>query len=358
MGELSGRPAVLRATRAATAEPRVTEVDAAGVPATLGVPGGGLPRPALVFVNGVTARGRAHPLVRRLAHALPRAGIVVLVPDPPGLATGELTPATAEGVAAAAEWLCARPEVAGRQAGLAGVSLGTTLSLLAAERPGLRPHVSAVIGLAAFTSLPHTIRAGTTGYFVEDGRPFPYPASSFLSLVVGRSLVANLRDNADRERLRPLLLHVADDDPDPLAPLRNVDRGSVGEEARRAIDLLVNSDPDRFDDLYAALPEGLRARVSDLSPIERADELEGIPIELASAPRDAYFPLCESRVLVDLLPDCRLTVTGALTHAVPSTSLDSLQEAHALASFLARSLDLVTHRRSTPGHNGPPPHVA
>ncbi len=327
--------------RALTPEPDVLEVTAGNVPATLALPGRGLPRPALVFVNGVTARGRAHPLVQRLAHAAARAGIVVLVPDPPGLATGELTEATVDGVVGATEWLCELPEVAGGRAGLTGVSLGTTLALLAAERAEFAPRVSVVAGLAPFTSLPNTIRAGTTGRFVEEGRPFAYPVSTFLSLVVGRSVIANLASDEDRERLRPPLLAVADDDPDPLAPIRALDPVPLEEDTRRALDLLVNRDPDRFDDLYAALPEVLRATIARLSPVARADALAGIPIELASSPRDAYFPLSESRALLAGLPDARLTVTAALDHAVPAPTLAALQEVRAFAAFLARVLELV-----------------
>ena len=180
VAELTGRAGLGRAVRCLTPEPDVTEVDAGGVPATLALPGRGGRRPALVFVNGVTARGRAHPLVQRLARAAARAGIVALVPDPPGLATGEFTEETVDGVVGATEWLCERPEVAGGRAGLTGVSLGTTLALLAAERAEFAPRVSVVAGLAPFTSLPNTIRAGTTGRFVErvDRSPTRSPRSS------------------------------------------------------------------------------------------------------------------------------------------------------------------------------------
>jgi hypothetical protein len=338
---LSGSPILVRAVRYATPQERVEDVDAGGVPATLALPGRGAHRPALVFVNGVTARGRAHPLVQRFARAVARAGIVALVPDPPGLAAGELTEATVEGVVAAARWLCGRPEVDRGRTALTGVSLGTTLSLLAAEEPELRPHVSVVAGLAPYTSLPNTIRAGTTGCFVEEGRPFAYPASSFLSLVVGRSVVANLTDDADRERLRPLLLAVADDDPDPLGPLGRVDRSTFGDEARAALDVLLNRDPERFDGLFDALPQVLRSKVDRLSPIVRADALAGVPIELASAPQDAYFPLSEPAALLGILPGARLTVTASLSHAIPAPTLTRLRGVHALASFLARTFALV-----------------
>jgi hypothetical protein len=340
--ELSGRPWAGRPVRAITPDPTVLDVIADGVPATLALPGWKLPRPALVFVNGVTARGRAHPLVQRLAVAAARAGFVAIIPDPPGLATGELTQATVEGVVAASVWLCERPETKGGRAGLTGVSLGTTVALLAAERRELAGCVSVVAGLAPFTSLPNAIRAATTGRFLDRGRPVAYSSSTFLTLVVGRSVVANLLDDADRARLRPRLLVVSDDDPDPLAPLREVDRATVAEETRLALALLLNRDPSRFDELYAALPEPLLAEIRQLSPIEGVDGLSGIPIEIASAPRDTYFPLCETQALLDRLPTCRLTVTAALSHAIPAVRVDVVREVQSFAAFLARVLDLVT----------------
>jgi pimeloyl-ACP methyl ester carboxylesterase len=339
--ELSGRPGLGHAVRAVTPEPRVLDVDAGGVPATLAVPSSSRPQPGLVFVGGVTARGRAHPLAQRFARGLARAGIVTLVPDPAGLSTGELTDATVGGVAAAAEWLSVRPEVGGGRVGLAGVSLGTTLGLLAAERPVLASRVSVVAGIAPYTSLHHVIRAGTTGCFVDAGRPFPYPTSSFLSLVVGRSVIANLTSDEERDRLRPLLIAVADDDPDPLAALRPVDRAALGTEARAALDLLANRDPEQFDDRFTALPQVLRDKVDRLSPILRADALAGVPVELASAPQDAYFPLSEPRALLEMLPRARLTVTGALAHAIPSPALRRFREIASFAAFIARVLSLV-----------------
>src|SRR5262249_7298111 len=91
LGVSSRQTLVRRAAEPLTPRPRLDEVELAGVAATLARPADEPgPWPALVFVNGVTARGRAHPAVRQLACALARAGHCVLVPDPPGLAGGVL----------------------------------------------------------------------------------------------------------------------------------------------------------------------------------------------------------------------------------------------------------------------------
>ena len=109
-----------------TADPEPVELDIAGVPTTVMRAGLGR-KPALVFVNGVTARGRHHPDVRALASALARAGFLVLVPDPRGLARGELTERTLDDTVAVARAAAERPDATGSVA-LVGVSAGTSLA--------------------------------------------------------------------------------------------------------------------------------------------------------------------------------------------------------------------------------------
>ena len=80
--------------------------------------------------------------------------------------------------------------------------------------------------------------------------------------------------------------------------------------------LLTNREPRRFDELYAALPAQIRATVEELSPLHAAARLRA-PVELATAPRDRYFPVAESRALAAASPNVRLTVTSLLAHATP-----------------------------------------
>ena len=67
----------------------------------------------------------------------------------------------------------------------------------------------------------------------------------------------------------------------------------AGAEAERLYDLLANTDPHRFDSLYAALPAHVRAAAVSLSPIHVAPRLHA-PVEIATAPQDKYFPVDRS----------------------------------------------------------------
>ena len=337
---LTGRVPVLAwATRETTSAPRVTDGLVAGVPTTIYRPGSGSRWPAVVFLNGVTARGRHHPDVERLAGALARMGILVLVPDPPGLAEGDVTERTLAGTIAVVQAAADRPDAAHGRVGLVGVSVGGSLGLLAAEQPGLADRITLVAGIAPYADLVNVARLATTGDTLENGRLVPYTARSFLPLVVGRSLVASLPPSRDRTRLLAELLRLHEGASDPLALFRRLRPEQVAPSARALVELLANRDPTDFDRLYAALPPALRASIVRLSPLDGASRLRA-PVEIASAPHDKYFPLAETRALAAAAAHARvrLTVTSTLHHAIPNPSFSDVADLWRFDGWAVRSL--------------------
>ncbi|MGH3114384.1 MAG: hypothetical protein ACRDOP_13065, partial [Gaiellaceae bacterium] len=78
---------VLRSfVRACTRAPVVETVETSGGPLEIVRPAGSGPWPTWVFMNGAHPERRREPVVRRLTEGLARAGYLVVVPDPPGLA--------------------------------------------------------------------------------------------------------------------------------------------------------------------------------------------------------------------------------------------------------------------------------
>jgi pimeloyl-ACP methyl ester carboxylesterase len=321
------------ATRVLTDEPRAADVMLGGVPALVVLPGGVGPWPPVVFVNGVTERGRRHPDVRRLADGLARAGFLVVVPDPPGLAAGELSPATLEGVVAAAKTMLADPN-AHDEVALIGVSVGGSLALAAAADPRLADRVSVVAALAPYADLEQAFSLGTTGHYRDHGEWHPFEPEPLLALVVARSLAAALPSAAGRERLLAPLRALDEDAEQPLAAVPRPD--GLPDDAAAAARLLHNRDPRRFDALFAGLRPDARAGLGRLSPLRVAGRIRA-RVELASAPRDKYFPLAESRALANAAPDARLTVTDALRHVdARLESIGGLLELDALAVRVLR----------------------
>lgn len=331
-------PLARHLVEAVTDEPRVTDMPVAGTPTTIVRPGGGDgPWPALVFVNGATRRGRHHPDVQRLARALARFGYVVLVPDVFGLTRGEISRRTLASTVTVAWAVTERPDVRGGKVAFAGVSVGATLALLAAEDTRLADRVSLVAGIAPYADLRGIVRLATTGRYEQRGTLVSFAADDFLSQVIARSLVTGLTPGADRNALREHLLAVDDDASDPLAGLRRWRRHELGADGSALVELLANQDPGRFDRLYKDLPAAIRAGVERLSPIHMAGRLRA-RVELASAPKDKYFPLAESEALVARATHGRLTVTETLDHAVPGISLHEIGDLFRFYGFIVRSL--------------------
>ena len=316
--------------------PRISEDVLAGVPATVVQPVGSLPGPALVFMNGATPDGRAHPMVLRLGLALARTGRRVYIPDLPGVAGGELSPATLAASSAFTGAVAAAPETAHGRVALTGVSVGASLALLVAAAPTVAERISVVACIAPYSDLAGVMLLATTGTYREDRSFVPYEVPPYLAVGLARSLAAMLPPT---EASAALCAELRGLDPSSVAALAFPERAfrAAGEEAMTLLALLANRDPARFDELYAALPAKVRSTVEDLSPLRAAARLRA-PVEIATAPRDRYFPVAESRALVASAAEVRLTVTSLLAHATPRLSVRYLAELRRLNGFFVRAL--------------------
>jgi pimeloyl-ACP methyl ester carboxylesterase len=273
-------PVLARIARMSTPAPRERELDVPDAPASVFVPGRGQAHPTLLLMNGATPQGRRHPMIRRLAGALARAGFRVVVPDVYGVDRGEISDR------AVAATLAVAGETPGPIA-FVGISVGTTLALLAAEDPSLAGRVSVVAGTTGYVDLPDLIRIATTERF---------ESAPFLFTCVDCSVRA-------------------------CAPGGAVDA------------LLANRDPSRFTQLYARLPSEVVTAIERLSPVHGAERLRA-PVYLLADPRDKYFPLEH----IARLPCADVTTTGLLQHADVGFSLRDLPDLVRLGALVVRTL--------------------
>ncbi len=328
-------PVLTPAVEALTREPRVEDTVFAGKPALVAKPAGEGPWPAILFVNGTVPEGRAYPEVQNLARGLARAGYLVVVPDLPGLTTDEITEETVSSTAEMARAVADRPDARDGRVGLVGVSTGATLSLLAAENPDVGERASVVAGVAPYTDIRTVLAIATTGQYRQGEEYVSYDADPFLSYVIASSLLAALSSGEDRDELRAELEEVDRLDPNPLAGLRDRPTGDLSPEARSVVELLANTDPERFDELYAALSPEIRAGMEELSPLA-GDERISAPVELVSGARDKYFPVSESFALGSIAADHRVTVSEAIDHS--EVSFSDIPAFVRLDGFVVRSL--------------------
>jgi pimeloyl-ACP methyl ester carboxylesterase len=343
-------PVLGRAVRALTGRPRVVESAVGGLPATVARPACGAgPWPAVVLLPGVTRRGRGHPAFQRIAHALASTGHLAVVPEPDGLSAGEITPESARQVAAAVHAVLERRDAAGPRIVLAGVSGGGSLALLTSADDSLAERTSLVVALAPCCDIARAARFVTTGRDELDGVDAPFVSGDFFKLVVARSLVASLQEGQGRSELRTHLLALDDHEPDPLAGVRRLSRDGPPADVRSLVELLANDDPDRFDDLFADLPEELRASIDSLSAIAAAPRISA-PVELVVARRDKYVPLGDAVAFAAVCRDARLTVIETLEHAVPRLGVGEVRELAKLDRVLVR---LVAAAHGTPSYSRP-----
>jgi dienelactone hydrolase len=333
-------PVLAWAAEHLTDAPEVQELRIAGTPATLARPGGGDRWPALVIVNGATALGRREPALQRLVRGLARAGFLCVLPDLPGLPDGRLSGETVAATVAVARTTAEREDVEGGRVGLVGVSVGTSLALLAAADPSLAGAISVVAGTAPYADLANLLRLATTGYYRDGNLLVRYESDPFLAVAAARSLAA-AAPGPEGALLRSLASDLDENADDPLEPLRTLRPEAVTGEARPFVLLLGNRDPRRFDGLYATLPAATRDEIARLSPLARVSRIR-VPLELASAPEDRYVPLAEVEALARAAPEARLTVTDTLAHAVPRPSLGELGDLARFNGWVVRSLQAAT----------------
>jgi pimeloyl-ACP methyl ester carboxylesterase len=328
-------PVVTPAAEAVSGEPRPEDGTVAGNPALIVRPAGEGPWPAVFFVNGTVPEGRKLPEARRLAEGFARAGYLVVLPDLPGLREDRITPETVAETAEVARAVSDRPDAAGSEVSMVGISTGATLALLAAERPDARERVSLVAGVAPYSDIRTVLNVATTGaYRVEEGKFARHDADPFLSYVVARSVIAALPPGEDRRNLSAEIEAVGREDPNPLGGLRLRRTEDLGPEAAAVVALLANRDPSRFDGLYADLPDGVKSDLEVFSPLAGEGGIRA-PVEVATGPEDKYFPASESRALETMASDLRVTVTPAVDHAELDASPGNMA---AFDAFVVRTL--------------------
>jgi pimeloyl-ACP methyl ester carboxylesterase len=331
-------PVLTPAVRATSGEPRLSDARVAGYPSLVARPAGEGPWPAVFVVNGTVPEGRELPAVRNLAKGFARAGYLAIVPDLPGLTEDRITPRTVDAATEAARQISARPDAQNGGVAIVGVSTGATLALLAAEDPKLDGKVSLVAGVAPFSNIRTVLSVATTAHYRRpDGKLVHYQATPFLSYVVARSLVAALPPGEDRRTLSAEIVSVGRENPDPLQNLRSRRTDDLGPQAKSVVRLLANRDPQRFEDLYAALPGSVRHELEELSPLAGKGKI-GAPVELATGPHDKYFPPSESYRLKRVAPQRRVTVTPALDHAELDVSPGDIPAFLTFDAFVVRAL--------------------
>ncbi|HSI99372.1 MAG TPA: hypothetical protein VLA59_03195 [Patescibacteria group bacterium] len=258
------------------------------------------PAGAILMVFGVNNLGRNHPAIERVADALARTGVAVLVPDSRTLLEGRLEVGEIGGVVDAFQLLAARPEVDRDRLGIFGFSVGGSLALLAARDPAIAGSVRWVNAFGAFadasTYLASVSAHAYRGPHDEEVAWTPTPLARQVYL---RFMLDQVRDADDRRDLEDAFGQAVRDGERPPAdaPLR----ARLATDAARTVhDLLTAASLDAASASIDALPAESLAFIDAISPARRLSGLEA-DVHLMHETEDHHVPFVESRSLASAL---------------------------------------------------------
>lgn len=260
------------------------------------------PAGAILLVFGVNNLGRNHPAIVRVADALARTGVAVLVPDSRTLLEGRLEVGEIDGVVDAFRLLANRPEVDRERLGIVGFSVGGSLALLAARDPAIAPQVRWVNAFGAFADA-RTYLAAVAAHAYAGAGPdvVPWTPTPLAREVYLRFLLDQVDDPDDRAALDSALsepiLSAGRPDPDPVL------RASLDTEVARTVhDLLTAATLDDALEAIGELPDESLAFIDAISPVRHLAGMEA-EVYLMHETEDRHVPYVESRALADALDD-------------------------------------------------------
>lgn len=273
------------------------------------------PHGAILLVLGVNNVGRGYPAVVRLADALARTGVVVMVPDSRVLLGGRVDAREIDGVVEAFELLAARPEVDPERVGIVGLSVGGALALLAAADARIAADVRWVNAFGSYADAPRFLaNVMARAYRGADGELTAWqPAQLARDLSFGMllDLVADAGDRAALDAAYGIPIRAGE------RPSRDAGLALTSAGARVVERLVLADDLPAAEAAVAALPPSGRATLAALTPAGRMSGLEARVFLMHDA-SDAYVPYVESRVLAAELGEAaKLTEFRLFDHVEP-----------------------------------------
>jgi dienelactone hydrolase len=164
-------------------------------------PGWGSLHPAVMLVNGATAKGNDDPETRRLGEALARAGYLVMLPEFPFIKAGSLERDATSILDAAFARALSRPETQGMAVGAFGFSVGGGMLLAAASRPGALSGASYIGALGAYFDLDTYLASVLSLTQRRQGALESWDADAEVRLRLPVAAAEALADAGDRERI-------------------------------------------------------------------------------------------------------------------------------------------------------------
>lgn len=258
------------------------------------------PAGAMLLVFGVNNLGRNHPAIVRVADALARTGVAVLVPDSRTLLEGRLEVGEIGGVVDAFQLLAARAEVDRERLGIVGFSVGGSLALLAARDPAIADQVRWVNAFGAFADASSYLASvASHAYRAPSGELIPWTPTPLARDVFLAFMLDQVDDTDDRARLQSA--YAAAIQQGERAPRAgDVSELLTTDAARTVEELLTAGSLAEARAAVDRLPDESLAFIDAISPARHLDGLTA-EVHLMHETEDHHVPFVESRALADAL---------------------------------------------------------
>jgi acetyl esterase/lipase len=258
------------------------------------------PAGAILMVFGVNNLGRNHPAIERVADALARTGVAVLVPDSRTLLEGRMEVGEIGGVVDAFQLLAARPEVDRERIGIFGFSVGGSLALLAAADSSIAGSVRWVNAFGAYAdAATYLATVSAHAYLGAEGDEVPWTPTPLAREVYLSFMLDQVDDAGDRRTVDAAFGRAILDGERPPADASL--RGELATEVARTVhDLLTATTLDASRASIDALPAESLAFIDAISPARRLAGLEA-DVHLMHETEDHHVPFVESRSLATAL---------------------------------------------------------
>lgn len=259
----------------------------------------GCPRAAIVVIPGAVPQGKDDPRLTAFASTLARAGFAVLAPDITGFRKLRVRPSDAREIADAFTYLAGRPELARNgRVGLFAFSYALGPALIAALEYDTGERVRFVVGVGGYHDLPRAMRFFTTGWFEHQGKWHYLTPDDSGKMVLAYSSLDYLTDKHARTVFDRMVALRTQDPRADLTPLT----AELSADGRAVYALATNTDPARFPELLARLPQAMRADLDRLDLARHDLKRLKARLILVHGINDNLIPYPESLTLAAAVP--------------------------------------------------------
>ena len=271
---------------------------------------------AVILMLGARPIDQDDPVITRFADGLSRMGIVVMVPASDGLSTGAISPDEIDLLVRELILLRERPDVDKSRVGYIGLSVGASLSLVAAADARIRDDVRFVNAFGGYFDVRDLFVALSSRSLNYAGETSDWEPAPLAREVMIENVALGLPSDGERECVRKV-----SESTDSTDWCESVPLSPMGEDA---LALLDEPDTGRAQQLVKVLTAPSMKRLDAISPRSVVAEIKADVLVMHDV-NDRYIPYTESRRLIAALPESRLrawTELELFDHVMPGHGLD------------------------------------